>query len=467
MGYTMYITERSDEYGFDVSTLAYNIEHTTSLLAQPGKLTFSLLKEPEDSASGFYVEPGMRVKFWNAEVPVFSGYIFTIKTNRSGNFDITAYDNLRYLQNHDSRCIAEAEYSLKDVFVELCESLQLDWRILGHAAEETAKLHKHAWLDKPIFEMISDCMEEMNIRSVAEKVADKNGRYLDDKGTRYNEYFDELNLLKPPVKYFIRDNFGVVELNDIENNVKYRISGVNEKATVQWSDAMSVESANVEGEAVLNPLIIGDGSLLTNYEYEIDIDKNTFNEIIFMESGNNEKAKKNSTGVSEGWRERIREASATDADLIYAYAEWKAGRYTPGTVTKQEFERLRREGKIDKKTSKTPAAAMSQDKDAIEKWGTLRQIRSINSGYTKRQLEEYVKLTLQESDRVKKTLKIEALGVAGMDAGDGFYLELKELGLVGDAGKMMYVVSATHHYGTDLHTMSLDVCTPDALTEIL
>ena len=60
-------------------------------------------------------------------------------------------------------------------------------------------------------------------------------------------------------------------------------------------------------------------------------------------------------------------------------------------------------------------------------------------------------------------MKLEALGYNGVNAGDGFLLRLKKLNYEG----MVYVISATHNYGSDMHTMSLEVCTAKNMAEVI
>ena len=60
-------------------------------------------------------------------------------------------------------------------------------------------------------------------------------------------------------------------------------------------------------------------------------------------------------------------------------------------------------------------------------------------------------------------MKIEALGFNGINAGDGFVFRLNKLGIE----NMVYVLSATHHYNADIHTMTLEVSTAKNMVEVL
>ena len=396
------------------------------------------------------LEVGQCVYFWNGEKGIFKGYIFKISTNKEQKYSITAYDNLRYFQNHDYRCISEAEKTLAQVFTEICTALNVPYRVLGHAKTSNERLHKHNWQDVSYFDIISDCITEMNYRSIARKDWDlteeekKSGKNIyieaDDAekhaGEAYKEVYDDLGNKKPPIKYFIRDNFGTVELVDLDyvKNAWYTdsITTSVSAAFEEYKNGMSgKESENVEITATPTPLIIGDKSLMTDYTYDVDIDSDTYNEILYIVSGSEKKAEetqKASEGkFRENWRQLIREGNASDAEIIHSYQEWKNGTYTPGEKTKAEYEKLKAKGKlnpqkIDEKESLYPCSSMSHEEETIKKWGVLRQIRTINSGCTEEQLKEYVKLAIAETNNVRKTLKIEALGFDGLNAGNSFLL---------------------------------------------
>ena len=493
--YRMWITDRNNKLkGYDVSELVHDIEYTTSLYDQAGKLTFSLEKDPNGILR---LENGQQVRFWNGNYGVFSGYIFKISTNRSEKYSVTAYDKLRYFQNHDFRTIGEGEKTIVDVFKEICTRLGFDdYKITGYAAENGAtlmKLHKHNWNDVSYFEMLKDCLDEMNRRSIADTKMDASGTVIDS----YSNILD-----KDAKKYFIRDNFGVIELTDIEyitnGWTSDNLTAAAEAGSVEWKKDMNGETVGVT--AKIAPLIIGDKSLLTDYTYEISIDNSTYNEIIYVESGDKEKTEKAQSKDAESneivradWRKHIQEGSANDAEVLHAYDLYLQGLYPGcGEKTKAQAQQIlaqqaaKNPNKENEKVSDNvyPCIAQSRDEESIKKYGLLRLVKTVNAGATKEQLDEYTKLALYEYNNVGKSLKIEALGFDGMNAGNGFLFELRKLGIYDknedygttsddlrddelDYRIMMYIMSATHHYGDSIHTMSLDVMRPDMMTEVL
>lgn len=465
MAIELHITQRTDlTDGWDVSTLAHNIEYSTSLLAQPGKLTFTLERDPNKLLK---LEIGLRVIFKHDGKGIFNGFIFKIETSNKGTYSITAYDSLRYFKNHDYKTIGEGERTMKDIFIDVCTAMNLDYKVVGYAASDKEKLHKHAWLDKSYFEMMNECIEEMNQRSVSVRVYDSNGQYFDEEKKQY--YFERYDTAesqqKIPKKFFVKDDFGVVTLTDIDSNWKIR-----EVEKVLMQNKSAYESNPILLNKVeINPYIIGDESLLTGYNYSLDIDSDSYNEVIFMKNNSGNKSAEKATVLSAeptGWKDRIKQGHATTNDGIWAYQEWKAGRYPnagPKTVAWLSDE-IEKTIKGQLKNSDVSHAATEMRTDFQKKWGILRHIAALNDGYSDAQLEEYTKLFLEENMRIKKRISLEALGIDGMDAGDGLVFSLKRLNV---EAEKMYIISATHHYNADMHTMSLDVCTDDALTEVV
>ena len=185
--------------------------------------------------------------------------------------------------------------------------------------------------------------------------------------------------------YFIRDNFGVLEFKSLTSSI--------ERAKIK-----DVADRPLSEET----LVIGEESLLMNYEYSIDIDNDTHNEIILVsetnESIKNEKNKK----------EKVKQ-------LVYA----------------------------------TQA-------DSVKKWGRLRKIVTVKEGASEEQLKSYAKLILDVENNPSKTLKLTCLGYNGLYAGNAFALRLKSVG-INDIP--VYILSAVHHFEGDNHTMDLEVTT--------
>lgn len=86
-----------------VGTQAYlpaaeeGIEWSTERRSAPGKLTFKVVNDPV-----LNIGEGMAVRLKVDGKPVFFGFIFTMKRDKGKLIEVTAYDQLRYLNNKDT-----------------------------------------------------------------------------------------------------------------------------------------------------------------------------------------------------------------------------------------------------------------------------------------------------------------------------------------------------------------------------
>ena len=381
----MKIIGKEDE--FDVSELAYNIDYSTSLKGYAGKLTFKLRKDPN-----LKIALGNVVEFSYDDLQTFKGYVFTLSTTETEEYSVVAYDQMRYLQNHDYY-FTDGTETASDIFLKLCNNAGFkeynfsEKKMITTATvvdKSLIKVRPYTFQDKTLFEIIEWAIEETqkgNYRI-----------YKNAQGQEVIEYDIEktlsnagLDKLWKGFHYFIRDNFGTLEFKSLTSSI--------ERAKIK-----DVADRPFSKET----LVIGEESLLMNYEYSIDIDKDTHNEILLLsetnESIKNEKDKK----------EKVKK-------LVYA----------------------------------TQA-------DSVNKWGRLRKIVTVKEGATEEQLKNYAKLILDVENNPTKTLKLTCLGYNGLYAGNAFALRLKSVG-INDIP--VYILSAVHHYDGDNHTMDLEVTT--------
>ena len=376
--------------GFDVSELAYNIDYSTSLKGYAGKLTFKLRKDPNDILK---IALGDVVEFCYDDLQVFKGFVFTLSTTEEEEYSVVAYDQMRYLQNHDYY-FTDGTETASDIFTKICmnagfkeynfnnKKMVESFKVVDKSA---FRVRPYTFQDKTYFEILEWAIEETqkgNYRI-----------YKNAKGEDVVEYDIERTLSNAGLDkiwkgfhYYIRDNFGVLEFKSLGSNLK--VSRANMKTKEQFLDNET--------------LVIGEESLLMNYDYSIDIDKDTHNEILLL-SETNESIKN-----EKGKKEKVKK-------LVYA----------------------------------TQA-------DSVNKWGRLRKIVTVKEGATEEQLKNYAKLVLDVENNPTKTLKLTCLGYNGLYAGNAFALRLKSVG-VNDVP--VYILSAVHHYDGDNHTMDLEVTT--------
>ena len=297
MAYTMLVQTESDI--FDISSLSHSIHHFTDLNGQAGKLTFLLEKDPYGELQ---LACGDKVRFNVDNEDIFIGYIFTMGTDGTEAYKVTAYDQTRYLKNKDIILLEEGK-TASDLFTLICTKANIsNYKVVtksNYALSETT-----FFPNKTYFDMLDTAITETL------------------QGADGNPY------------YFVRDNKGVLEFNELS-------------------------SAKTD-------IIIGDESLMTSYQYELDIDKDTCNRIMVLKG------------------------SEKDG---YTYATVK------------------------------------QDEKNILKWGLLQDIITVDNESTDAYIQDYAKAYLELKNRVNRTLKISALGSTEIIAGSGFLFELPKLGL--------------------------------------
>ena len=86
-------------------------------------------------------------------------------------------------------------------------------------------------------------------------------------------------------------------------------------------------------------------------------------------------------------------------------------------------------------------------------WGKLQLFERAPKDSNEAQIRELAQSLLKKHNRESQTARLDAVGHVELQAGSGFLLQIDALGL----DQEMYVESAIHTYGTDHHTMSLEV----------
>lgn len=158
---------------FQLGEVLEEVSWETSLLDQPGKLTFSVL----DNMPEMFFE-GSNVVLTVEGTKVFDGYVFTRKRTEKDTMSVTAYDRLRYLQNKDVYVFENA--TPEEIFTKICKDHQLPYRIVSGSKYKTSPVVHD---NKTLYSMIIRALDEAFIA---------NGVYL-----------------------MIRDNAGTLELVDI------------------------------------------------------------------------------------------------------------------------------------------------------------------------------------------------------------------------------------------------------------
>ncbi len=139
-------------------------------------------------------------------------------------------------------------------------------------------------------------------------------------------------------------------------------------------------------------VVLGDRSLVTNYKYETDIDKQTYNSI-----------------------KLVRENEETGkADIVEV-----------------------------------------KNTETIGRWGLLRLYKTVDKESNTAQMWEQAKTMLSYYNRRLRTLSVESLGVLGLRAGMLVLMKIQGLGDI-NLSQYMMIEKITHTFENDKHTMSID-----------
>lgn len=395
MAYTMfisYIKDGKNSYEtFDVTNIVHSIEYTTSLDSQPGKLTFMLEK---DSSNTLKIGVGSPVQFFSDGKAIFYGKIFVIETDMSDVYKVTAYDPLRYLKNSDSVIVDENYSSIEELFNDIVKFNNLEGKLASWKKQVNLQpLEPHNFPNDTLFDILNYYMQIESERMT--KSLKPNSLYLTNNPS---------NLL---TRLYLKCNLNKIEMREILYDFLYEEDGTKKTSF----------------------LLIGDESLLVNYNYKVDIDKSTFNRLIFVY--NEEDADSTSTDTNTQVKEK------------QVYAAMDAG-----------YE-------INLPNSSLNGQKIGEN--TISRWGVLSKIIELKNIEIQEKLEEYMKVAIEVYSQPNRTLKVNAIGYDGIYAGSSFYLHLSKLGV----NYPVYVVSATHRYEADEHMMELEIATNSNMRKFL
>lgn len=96
-----------------------------------------------------------------------------------------------------------------------------------------------------------------------------------------------------------------------------------------------------------------------------------------------------------------------------------------------------------------------QDSDTIASWGVLQYYAQVDEEMNEAQISEQASTMLAYYNRVLRTLKIEALGVLGLRAGMMIMVNIPDLSDI-SISQFVLLEKVTHHWENHVHTMSLE-----------
>ena len=306
---------------YDLSKIVKDIKFDTEIHDNPGKLTFKII----NLQSTNLINEGSPISFKVNNTNMFWGYVFKINKSKDNNINITAYDQLRYLKSKDTYVLSKL--SCEGIFKKVCTDKQINYRVVNTSSHLLpARINDN--------------------KSYAEII----------------QYGFDKTLIDTGKWYFMRDNFGTLELLEVSQ---------------QFTN-----------------LVIGDGSLLTEYNYESSIDNETYNQIKLV--------------------------------------------------------------KENKKTKKREIYIV-KDSSNMKKWGTLQFFETITEEVNEAQIKERANMLLKRYNKLEKTLKLDCIGDLRVKVGCGIYLSIKDLENDVPYNKFVIVTKVTHEFNNNKHMMNLEV----------
>ena len=304
--YRTMIRTASDNKTYDISTVVSNVEYYTDITGQPGHLSFLINKDPNKVIKFEWKDGvpnvGDEVFFANGDTLIFNCFVFIVGTDSEGVMRVTAYDQMRYLNNEDT-FVAPAG-TASDLFNTICARAYIASDQYRVVTASRFQMPSKVQLMKSYYDIMEDAINDTLIGE---------GR-----------------------AYYLIDRAGVLEFNLIGNDV-----------------------SNV---------VIGEGSLLTGYRYEKDIDAGTYNKVVVVQGSE--------------------EAGYTKAAVV-------------------------------------------QDEASILKWGVLQAMLSAPEEYSDVQIQEYANTYLTVTNKPTTDLTLSAIGDDSIIAGTLFRFKLPSVGVEG------------------------------------
>ncbi len=96
------------------------------------------------------------------------------------------------------------------------------------------------------------------------------------------------------------------------------------------------------------------------------------------------------------------------------------------------------------------------DSGNIDRWGLLQLYQKVDGALNDAQVESQARAMLRYHNRRFRTLKVQALGLVGLRAGQMLMMDVPGLGDI-DLHQLVLLERVSHTFKNDLHTMDFDV----------
>ncbi|TPR12402.1 XkdQ/YqbQ family protein [Apilactobacillus timberlakei] len=165
------IKRRTQNQAWNVKSLVTNVKYSNDMNYAAGELTFDLIEVND----GFAIHNGDIVMFeWDSH-KIFKGYVFKYDFKQGATYSITAYDGLRYFKSNDSMVFPTN--NLGQRFNTICGYLELPHKVIS----------------MPQHKLKAELADNKSYFSMLQSGIDSTRRAGDGH-------------------YFLRDNYGMIEL---------------------------------------------------------------------------------------------------------------------------------------------------------------------------------------------------------------------------------------------------------------
>ena len=120
----LYLQNSNDGTTYDISNIAEQVQVSQTLDGNAGKLTCLLQKDPNNLLK---IANGSIVSFIVNGTGFFFGYVFKIGTDANQNYQITCYDQMRYLKNKD--VYTTSGMTASQIFEKVCNDYGLRYAV--------------------------------------------------------------------------------------------------------------------------------------------------------------------------------------------------------------------------------------------------------------------------------------------------------------------------------------------------
>lgn len=197
----LYLQNSNDGTIFDITDVAEEIQVSHDIDGTAGKLTCTLQK---DLNNKLRIANGSIISFIVNNYGFFYGYIFEISTDENQNYQITAYDQMRYLKNSD--IYTTSGLTSSQIFEKICQDYGLKyWVKVPSGYVPQAYVHDN----KTLFSII-------------------------ERGLQLADIYENR-------QYFIRDVFGTLVWSEFEYEKTDIIMGANSVMT-SYNYSRSIDS---------------------------------------------------------------------------------------------------------------------------------------------------------------------------------------------------------------------------------